>query len=192
MALTTPPLVNADGTLETESARKVDLLRASFFSPPAQADLSEIPGTISPTPYQVPHITEPEIERAIRKAAPNKAPGPDGITNGILQKVLDHLLPTLHRLFNASWTIGYFPRHFRESITVVLRKSGKDDYSQPKAYRPIALLNTIGKVIETAIAIRLMFLAERYNLLSSMYIEEYKLVLIEHAFYRLLNYIYKA
>lgn len=27
---------------------------------------------------------------------------------------------------------------------VALRKPGKDDYTQPKAYRPIGLLNTIG------------------------------------------------
>ncbi|KAJ0138097.1 Uncharacterized protein HZ326_18960 [Fusarium oxysporum f. sp. albedinis] len=37
----------------------------------------------------------PEIERAVRRAAPNKAPGIDGITSGVLHQTLDILLPTL-------------------------------------------------------------------------------------------------
>jgi hypothetical protein len=37
------------------------------------------------------------------------------------------------------------------SITVVLRKMGKKNYRIPKAYRPIALLNTIGISTEHAV-----------------------------------------
>jgi hypothetical protein len=33
----------------------------------------------------------------------------------------------LHKLFNAC------PAHFKETITVVLRKPGKNDYTQPKS-----------------------------------------------------------
>ncbi|KAJ5472153.1 hypothetical protein N7539_008722 [Penicillium diatomitis] len=58
----------------------------------------------------------------------------------------------LHTLFNACLQHGYCPTHFKDTITVVLRKPGKNDYTQPKAYRPIALLNTLGKVMETIIA----------------------------------------
>lgn len=97
-------------------------------------------------------MTIPEVERAVRTASPNKAPGNDGITNGILQQTLDILLPSLHRLFNACLQLGYCPMHFKETVTVVLRKQGKDDYTQPKAYRPIALLNTVGKTLEAVIA----------------------------------------
>ena len=91
--------------------------------------MDDIPGYVYPEPYHCPVITESEIERAIRRAAPKKAPGTNGITNKILQKVLNFLLPTLHLLFNASWKVGYFPSHFRQSITVVLRKLEKEDYS---------------------------------------------------------------
>jgi hypothetical protein len=37
---------------------------------------------------------------------------------------------------------------FRHSKTVVLRKPQKPTYDVAKAYRPIALLNTLGKVLE--------------------------------------------
>ena len=86
----------------------MNLLRAAFFPPPIQADLSDIFDLIYPELYIYPSITESEIERAIRKIAPRKMPGPDSIINGILQKVLDLILFILYRLFNASWQIGYF------------------------------------------------------------------------------------
>lgn len=147
-ATVTPTLTKPDSSSEATPEGKAELLKNTFFPPPVNADLSDITGYDYPMPYRCPLITEAEIERAIRKAAPNKAPGTDGITNGILQKVLGLILPTLHQLFNASLSLGYFPQHFRQSITVVLRKPGKDDYSIPKSYRPIALLNTIGKALE--------------------------------------------
>jgi hypothetical protein len=48
---------------------------------------------------------------------------------------------------------------------VVLRKPGKPDYSLPGAYRPISLLNTLGKLLEAVMARRLSFFAEKYGLL---------------------------
>ena len=47
----------------------------------------------------------------------------------------------------------------------MLKKPGKSDYSSPSAYRPIALLNTLEKTLETVISNRIKFIAERYNLL---------------------------
>ena len=43
---------------------------------------------------------------------------------------------------------------WRESTTVIIRKPGKPDYSVPKAYRPIALLNTTAKLLSALIADR--------------------------------------
>ncbi len=48
---------------------------------------------------------------------------------------------------------------------MVLRKPGKPDYTTPNAYRPISLLNTLGKLLESVMARRLTYYAERYNLL---------------------------
>lgn len=49
---------------------------------------------------------------------------------------------------------------------MLLRKPGKPDYSTPGAYRPISLLNTLGKILEAVIARRLSYLAEKHNLLA--------------------------
>ena len=47
----------------------------------------------------------------------------------------------------------------------MLRKPSKPDYTDPKAYRPIALLNTLGKALEAIIVKRVRYLAETYTLL---------------------------
>jgi len=50
---------------------------------------------------------------------------------------------------------------------LVLRKPGKPAYDVTKAYRPIGLFDTIGKLLSTLIADDLSFLAETHNMLSS-------------------------
>ena len=62
---------------------------------------------------------------------------------------------------------GYHPKPFRSANTIVLRKPSKPDYTQAKAYRPIALLDTLGKALEKAVATRIAGIAESYNLLPS-------------------------
>jgi len=151
----TPAVMKSDGELAHQAEDKAETLRQSFFPPPISADLSDINGYDYPSPIECPAITQHEIEKAVRRAAPNKAPGTDDIPNAILHQTLDILLPTLHRLFNACLQLGYCPAHFKESITVVLRKPGKDDYTQPKSYRPIALLNTLEKALKAIVTNRL-------------------------------------
>ncbi len=46
-----------------------------------------------------------------------------------------------------------------------LRKLAKPDYTVAKAYRPISLLSTLGKVMEGVVAERLSYLVEAHDLL---------------------------
>ena len=48
---------------------------------------------------------------------------------------------------------------------LILRKPNKLDYTKPNAYRPIALENTIGKLIESIITKLLSYLIETHELL---------------------------
>ena len=50
---------------------------------------------------------------------------------------------------------------------MVIRKLGKPDYLLPKAYRPIALLNTTAKLLSVLIADRVSYILEKHNLLPS-------------------------
>ena len=54
---------------------------------------------------------------------------------------------------------------WHESITVVLQKLGKTDYGVAKAYRPVGLLNILGKRFDTLASHYVFFLCEKHNLL---------------------------
>ena len=74
------------------------------------------------------------------------------------------------RVLEACWKLGYFPERYKSAKTICLRKPNKGSYSQAKVWRPIALLNTIGKLMEAIAATRLSELAEKENLLPEMQI----------------------
>ena len=57
------------------------------------------------------------------------------------------------------------PESLKESITAVLYKKGKKDYSLLGSYRPIALENTLAKVLEKYIANVMSKAAEEHGLL---------------------------
>ena len=59
------------------------------------------------------------------------------------------------RLFQRCLVLAYHPRQFKTSTTVVLKKPQREDYTKAKAYRPIALLNTLGKLLERIVADRI-------------------------------------
>ena len=59
----------------------------------------------------------------------------------------------------------YYPRAFHKAITVFIPKESKKDYSSPSSYRPIALLNTLGKALESIVATRLKDISEKSDLL---------------------------
>ena len=68
------------------------------------------------------------------------------------------------QLANVYWALGHFSARFKEVRTVVLRKPGKPSYNNPGAWRPIILLNTIGKLIKSLIAKRLSQATKEYKL----------------------------
>ena len=61
--------------------------------------------------------------------------------------------------------IGYYLRLGRAIITFVLRKEGKVGYLFLGSYRPIALENTLSKILERVIVDRIADTAKEYALL---------------------------
>jgi len=53
--------------------------------------------------------------------------------------------------------LGLWPSHFKTSLTIIIPKPNKELYNSPKFFKPIVLLNTLGKLIEKAISKRLEF-----------------------------------
>jgi hypothetical protein len=72
-------------------------------------------------------------------------------------------------LYNTSLKLQHIPRLWKTARIVTLRKLGKADYTLLKAFRLISLLLTISKGLEAAVAVRLSFITETYNLLLTNY-----------------------
>lgn len=94
-----------------------------------------------------------------------KAPGPDSIQNWVWALSWEVIKNHVFVLFNATTTLGYIPLRWKIAKTVMLAKPGKSDYSQPGAYRPIALLNTLSKLYEKSLARHMSQLAESHGIL---------------------------
>ena len=110
-------------------------------------------------------ISKEQIRRHLKRLKPYKAPGPDGIPNIVLLQCADLLIDRLWHIFNAILVKEIYYAPWKHSITVVLRKPGKPRYDMPKAYRPIALLNTLGKLLTAVIAEQLTYYTEKHALL---------------------------
>ena len=78
---------------------------------------------------------------------------------------MEGVLDAICFLFNNICDTGVWPSWFKDSLSVIIPKPKKTDYSVPKAYRPIALLNTVGKLLTKVMANRMQFDAAAYSLL---------------------------
>jgi hypothetical protein len=73
---------------------------------------------------------------------------------------------------------------------MVLRKGGDRDYQEPWSYLPVALLNTLRKLLELNMARRLSYMVETYDLLPPTHLGGRRGVSTDHAIQILLDRIY--
>ncbi|KAF8584198.1 hypothetical protein K439DRAFT_1290986, partial [Ramaria rubella] len=138
----------------SSNEEKSNILFNSFFPPP----LLPLPSSLrDENEYPLPkfdfiHMTKKQIQRAILRLSPFKAPGPNGIPNCVLIQCAEILIPHLEPLFNATFDWKIYPKEWKDSVTAIVHKPGKSLYSRPGAFHPIALLDTIGKVLSSCIA----------------------------------------
>jgi len=100
-------------------------------------------------------FTASEVDSAVERAGSrNKAPGPDGLTGKILWAVHNAHPNILLDLFNSCLRSGTFPAEWKTARVVLLKKGNKPD-GVPSSYRPLCLLNDVGKVLEFLLARRL-------------------------------------
>ncbi len=64
--------------------------------------------------------------------------------------------------------------------------------SSASSYRPVALLNTMGKALKSMVAHRISYMTEIYQLLLKTLLRDQKIVFTEQTIYTLLKQIYEA
>ncbi|GFX46259.1 putative RNA-directed DNA polymerase from transposon BS [Trichonephila clavipes] len=79
-----------------------------------------------------------ELEAAIAKMNPGKAPGPDVIFDRMVQHFGNLAKKELLEIFNLSWATGKLPKIWKLSTVIPILKPNKNA-SECKNYRPISL-----------------------------------------------------
>ena len=147
----------------------IETMHSHFSTSPAESDISW--DVINAIPaHEVrsfPPISQKEIWDALRPTSNSSAPGPDHITWRHIKLAISFpdTDSALAALFNKVCFTGVWPSHFKDSISIIIPKPNKPDYSIPKAYRPIALLNTLGKLLTKILANRLQHDAAQHGIL---------------------------
>ena len=109
-------------------------------------------------------IEEEEVERLLRRTH-RRAPGPTGITWAITRQLPRCIIKSLTKVYNASLAAGYFPMAFKTATTILIPKPQKSP-RHPGNYRPISLLDILGKTFERLINARLRMHLDFNDLLS--------------------------
>lgn len=106
-----------------------------------------------------PNITLEELSRAAKSMKNNTSPGIDGITNEALKRIVSRQPEILLQLYNQCLEEGHFPRVWKRSRLVLIKKGDKPA-GEPSSYRPLCLLDCTGKLFEKILDNRLRDILE--------------------------------
>ena len=166
------------------SAYRVAMAKINGPAIPAETDpgkLSEIVDGLfplhertvwPPTPYgqegnEMERITIEELLAATKRMRVKKAPGPDGIPNVALKTAIVENPEMFRDSLQVCMDRGHFPSQWKRQKLVLLPKPGKPP-GAPSSYRPICLLDTLGKLLERIILNRVTRFTESESGLSTM------------------------
>lgn len=158
-----PPIITADGVLLTNQEKADEF--AKFFALQHQNNSSSnvfiekivaksITDLNAASVTNLNLITPREIKTIIRFSKNNKAAGPNGISNKLLKNLPKRAIIFITYLFNACLKISYFPDPWKIASLVCVPKANKD-IRRLDGYRPISLLDCLGKIFEKCIKSRI-------------------------------------
>ena len=98
------------------------------------------------------------------KTMKDKCPGPSKLRKKHFEELPDNILLNLTHIFNCCLSVGYYPKQFKHANNFIHKEgTTKDD---PLNYRPISLLNTMGKIFGKIINKKLKDFLEINNIIK--------------------------
>ena len=157
------PLLRPDGSFSTSEAETIDILLTKYFpidditsDTPADTIIREVTTTPLLTPQDDPFSVS-EVRAVIWSMKTKRTPGYDLITAPILRQITEKLLPELTLLFNKCLLFGCFPGPYKRAIIKFIPKPNSEGVVTAKAFRPICLLTTIGKALDSLLIKRIQW-----------------------------------
>jgi ribonuclease HI len=147
-----------DGSLTHDIIDSLDVLMRAHFpeceeiSDPRNESIHKEPITDEAALVAIKNWTSVEkVKWAIDSLKEFKSPGEDGIFPAILHKAGDKTYEILSDLIYNSIRLRHIPETWRGTLVTFIPKDGKDNYEDPKAWRPISLMSFILKTAEKLI-----------------------------------------
>jgi hypothetical protein len=113
-------------------------------------------------------IMKKKIQQTIKRCKSNNALKSNDILNRIFKILVNKLMTHLMSLFWICVALNYYSRCFREIHVIILKKSKKNNYTNVKTYKSIALLKNFDKVLKLMITRRINDLTKIHDLFSSI------------------------
>jgi hypothetical protein len=111
----------------SDDGEKVQVLLSSFFPKMSEQTLESTTSIRKEIPWAP--VTALEIERALKAAKRNIAPGEDGLPTIVWKNIWTFISHLVVQIFTASSNPRYYPRKWKTATIVVFRKPGEPDYS---------------------------------------------------------------
>lgn len=150
------PGINKPGRVE-------EIIKTLFPVHPPRVQTTRETGGVAP------QVTKEEVQTAARQMKSKKAPGPDGVPTEVFKTIARKKPSTFTEIFNQCINQRKFPIPWKVSRLVLLRKGNKP-VEDPSSYRPLCMINTIGKLFEKIIDNRIRnYLEEQKALAPNQY-----------------------
>jgi hypothetical protein len=103
--------------------------------------------------FQFSELSETRILKFINNMKAKTSFGEDSVSNVVLKLVAPTIIQPLKHLINLSLKTGFFPDEFKVAKVIpIFKDSDKHDFSN---YRPISLLNSLSRLIESIVCFQL-------------------------------------
>jgi hypothetical protein len=159
-----PPLQTPHGVSRDHEDMSMSLHHCFFPPNPVEVDRVQ-ESDPAPCPCQpLAHVTTTEVKLCLTDTANSSAPGPSGIGYKIVKWAFNACPDRFVRLFDVCVSHSVHP--WKDANVVVIPKLGKADYSAPKAYCPISLLECCGKLLEKVVSKCILHKSLMHSLIS--------------------------
>ena len=165
---TSPPITRGNNTTPVVTHKdKCETLREHLFPEPLTLpNEPEFDLELHETDLEYHSITKCETRDAIYTAAQLNTLGISGLTGRAWRWAWNTLEEEIFHLIRLCTDSGYHLKMWRSAIAVAIQKPNRD-YSNPRSYRLIQLLEVLGKTLERIQARRLAYMAAKHNLFPS-------------------------